>query len=43
MSAWSGTNAERPETIALGSIDEHLYTVHFYEFVIGKVDSARTK
>jgi putative transposase len=27
-------------TIALEQIDEQLYTVHFYDFVIGKVDTA---
>jgi len=28
------------QTIALELTDEHLYTVHFYDFVIGKVDTA---
>jgi transposase InsO family protein len=28
------------QTIGLEPTDEHLYTVHFYDFVIGKVDSA---
>lgn len=29
------------QTIGLEPIDEHLYAVHFYDFVIGKVDTAQ--
>lgn len=35
-------NALAGHTIALERTDEQLYTVHFYDFVIGKVDTAQT-
>jgi hypothetical protein len=34
------TEALRGQSVGLEEVDEHLWVVHFYRFVIGKLDTA---